>query len=178
MVNVAKISKTPKIRPAVPVDLEKDQINDLAESLSRKSGYLKHRNIFDTAREWGGKIELVDFWENDSTGSLIVESLGNFVIKIPTHTTLERDRFTVAHELGHYFLHYLLPGDEGRMVADRYGGGLVEWQANWFAASFLMPTKEFKAAFKKSDSSVFSVAKNFHVSIAAAFTRAKALRLG
>ena len=64
------------------------------------------------------------------------------------------------------------------MVADRYGGGLVEWQANWFAASFLMPAKEFKAALKKTDANIFTVAKKFNVSIAAAFTRAKALRLG
>ena len=63
MTDVAKIPKTPKVRPAVPVDLGKDQINDLAESLSRKSGYLKHLDIFNTAREWGGKVELVDFWK-------------------------------------------------------------------------------------------------------------------
>lgn len=162
---------------ASPIDLSKHQIETLAEQFSRKSGYLENQDLPSVVQKLGGKIEVTDFWENESTGSLLVFEPKHFVIRIPKHTTRERDRFTIAHELGHYVLHYLLADkhqSNRRMVADRYGSGLVEWQANWFAASFLMPRTEFEAQFSK-EADQFSVAKKFGVSIPAVRTRAKAL---
>jgi len=53
----------------------------------------------------------------------------------------ERERFTVAHELGHLMLH------KNEAYATRYGPNWShnEQQANEFASSFLMPYTEFRA---------------------------------
>lgn len=167
------------IPAAVPIKLSKQEIERLAEGLSRESGYLEHKDLNQVVQQFGGEIEITDFWKDDVTGSLIVDGPRDFVIKVPKHTTRERDRFTIAHELGHYVLHYLVAGKDDlaeKMVADRYGSGLVEWQANWFAASFLMPAKEFQHLFT-GEHDQFEVANYFGVSIPAVRTRAKALGL-
>jgi Zn-dependent peptidase ImmA (M78 family) len=66
-----------------------------------------------------------------------------------------RKRFSVAHELGHLFLHmgYLVDPDAWKRSKDykdsvyhRFGHGIEEHEANVFAAAFLMPEKEFRAA--------------------------------
>lgn len=52
-----------------------------------------------------------------------------------------RDRFTLAHELGHYFLH------DDETTFSRTSGAVVptyknpEWQANTFASAILMPRR-------------------------------------
>lgn len=56
-----------------------------------------------------------------------------------------RGTFTLMHELGHYFLHYLQNEVKLSRVADniyvpRYQD--PEWQADVFASEFLMPFKE------------------------------------
>lgn len=53
-----------------------------------------------------------------------------------------RDRFTIAHELGHFFLHHNVPLDFARedspyQKVPAYRN--PEWQANTFASEFLMP---------------------------------------
>ena len=70
-------------------------------------------------------------------GSIFVHQKNSFDIVLPIFTSPIRDRFTIAHEIGHYFLHSL--AGEHKICANREGSNLVEWEANWFAASFLMP---------------------------------------
>jgi len=60
---------------------------------------------------------------------------------------LTRQRFTVAHEIGHYVLHQHLEDEIFyRLQADTFGDGLQEEnklreaEANAFAASLLMPS--------------------------------------
>jgi Zn-dependent peptidase ImmA (M78 family) len=97
------------------------------------------------------------------------------------HTSSDRDRFTIGHELGHYVLHYLYPQAKGSTVsptkADRYGTGRTEYEANWFAASFLMPHEAFKIAYNSARGNLCEVAEKFHVSLSAASVRARALTL-
>ena len=68
------------------------------------------------------------------------------------------------------------------MTADRYLPETAdeelrrcEWEANWFAAAFLMPSKPFCDAWKTM--SLNDVARHFLVSTSAAENRAKALNL-
>lgn len=63
----------------------------------------------------------------------------------------ERIRFIVAHELGHYFLHYKLEvhTDNSRTlnwfnVENQAKRGLQEFEANDFASELLMPEKVFR----------------------------------
>ncbi len=87
-----------------------------------------------------------------------------------------RQRFTCAHELGHYVLHSDRP-DEYEYID--YRAGLAssgsddeERFANSFAANLLMPAKEIRARVKDGDSAV-ELAFEFRVSQEAMSNRLK-----
>lgn len=71
-----------------------------------------------------------------------------------------RYRFTIAHELGHYFLHHKqwssLDFDSAEeyisfVLSDGYQAGYssFEWQANTFAGFLLVPTTELREAVQR-----------------------------
>ncbi|MBV8979245.1 MAG: ImmA/IrrE family metallo-endopeptidase [Alphaproteobacteria bacterium] len=164
-------------------NLTKDAIEKIAEQVAREMGYAPEKEISDLISAHGGRVSIKDFWKLDGTTdeSIVVKPDATFEIYIPPHTSPERDRFTIAHELGHYVLHYLLdPGrtkPKGGFAASRYGNSRVEWEANWFAAGFLMPRSAFKTAFEREKSHIGRVAEHFRVSPAAAYVRARAIGL-
>lgn len=92
-------------------------------------------------------------------GSLFIESLEKFYIKLPFYSSPLSDNFTVAHELGHYFMHYT----KGQAVFHRYGNNAQEVQANRFAAAFLMPKDKLLAAKKQFNGSITLIAAHFQV---------------
>jgi Zn-dependent peptidase ImmA (M78 family) len=57
----------------------------------------------------------------------------------------------MAHELGHYFLHYLFQNQTESLVIKREGTNRAESEANWFAEAFLMPAEEFEKEFAESE---------------------------
>ncbi|PPB47324.1 ImmA/IrrE family metallo-endopeptidase [Arthrobacter agilis] len=92
-------------------------------------------------------------------------------------TSNRRDRFTIAHELGHYFLHYLQPGMTTPKSFWRGESNRGETQANVFAASLLMPEDFFKAAFSRCGRDWWALSQIFGVSPRAAEVRAQVLGL-
>lgn len=71
-----------------------------------------------------------------------------------------RDRFTAAHELGHYLMHRSAPikfhrAEQGKLAAYLDS----EWQANRFAGALLMPESLMKGC-----ESLDEVVRRFHVS--------------
>lgn len=115
---------------------------------------------------------------------MVVRSSTDFTIYLPTMTSPARDRFTIAHELGHLFLHYPTlardyPGQV--MIATRWVDDddpdqkRAEWEANWFAAAFLMPANAFTQAYRCE--SPEEVSDSFGVSMQAVTVRAKSLGL-
>jgi Zn-dependent peptidase ImmA (M78 family) len=94
---------------------------------------------------------------DDESGSIVARATGDFTVYLSRHTSSKRDRFTIAHELGHLLLHFqaikkMSPNaimratrnvDKNDPDQER-----AEWEANWFAAAFLMPAEEFKAAYR------------------------------
>jgi len=98
-----------------------------------------------------------------------------------------RKRFTIAHELGHYFLHLLGNGefvdtqvdlfrdtdsDSTERRIEAFSGLNAEVQANQFAAALLMPEELVRSVFKETKN-VESLARLFNVS-----EEAMAIRLG
>ncbi len=80
-----------------------------------------------------------------------------------------RDRFTIAHELGHYILHKSQNVSLARTVNKKIEPFRdPEWQANTFAAEFLIPQN----LIAESDN-VFDISKTFGVSHQAAEIRLK-----
>ena len=63
-----------------------------------------------------------------------------------------RKHFTIAHELGHYFLSHNLHSNLGfctnnDIAEEEYQKNPIEREANYFASCFLMPKEKVKTAF-------------------------------
>lgn len=166
---------------AIASNFSKQSVERIAAVAAERSNYVQTNDIYDAVDALGGSVRIRDFWKGaEHTGSLIVNGVADFTVFIPSHTSQERDRFTIAHELGHYFLHYLFLDKASRpsqLRADRYGSGRVEWEANWFAGAFLMPADRFKSVYETEGGELFAVADEFAVSDSAVRVRAKSLGL-
>jgi len=159
--------------------LRKGTIQKIATDLSRKLDAYKTENLHKIVEELGGKIKYVKSSDlSEKNESIDIRPDGKFVIKLPSNTSTKRDRFTIAHELGHYLLHYVYKNKtgqkiEGEAFATRYGSDRAEWEANWFAAAFLMPKNEFKVALQQNRGNLDEVARQFYVSKVATEVRKK-----
>lgn len=166
---------TTNYRPAVACNVRKDVIDAFGTDCARKLGLASGAELEPIVKKLGGRItyqSLADVTKNDA--SIRVDGADDFEIFLADHTTWERDRFSIAHELGHYLLHF--PICKAPMIAQRFGSNRVEWEANWFAAGFLMPAAEFKSVFGKHHS-LAHVAGHFGVSLAAAGARGRSFGL-
>jgi hypothetical protein len=99
-------------------------------------------------------------------------------------------RVTIAHELGHYFLHY--GASKSRQLLFQFSKeptycrhseihphemNLKEYQANVFGACLLMPKMRFKDEWAKAAGDKFRLARHFDVTEAFVCLRAKTLGL-
>ncbi len=154
--------------------LSYDAISNYAEAIG------KHYGIYDAS----GRADIDSLIERlggtvvvaDNPESLHVNAPSDFVIAIPFTTSVRRDRFTKAHELGHYFLHYLFHESTEPESFHRGSRNRAETEANVFAASLLMPATRFKEWFAQDDDD-WTLAGIFEVSPAAAGVRSQALHL-
>lgn len=132
----------------------------------------------------GGRVEISCDIENVIDGSLQREGDG-FKIFISLFQSEERKRFTIAHELGHLFLHMgykiddRLWNETENLTYYRSGSSVLEYEANEFAAAFLMPEDIYKKVMNQNlDGNVVNtskIAEFFGVSILAASNRGKFL---
>lgn len=148
--------------------MTKGEVHALAEQVAAKVGYRPGAELEPIVSRLGGRIEIHEFAELHETGSIRVDGAGVFTIFLPPYTGRLRDRFTVAHELGHYVLHSRF--GKNRIRVAREGSGRTEWEANWFAAAFLMPEKLFRQKIAEG-ASEGALAAFFQVSPAAVQVR-------
>lgn len=106
-----------------------------------------------------------------------------FIISVDNSKPENRQRFSLAHELGHLFLHMKRLDEKywtNNIVEDsayfRYGRGIEELEANEFAGAFLMPEEELLNLYY-NDYSIADIARHFNVSEPAVYTRGKNLNL-
>lgn len=109
----------------------------------------------------------------------------SFEIAISPYLDDEKRNFTIAHELGHLFLHmgYLISKDTWNQQSNsqfvRFCANEQEYQANEFAVALLMPQKKFKEKIEEYSSGNFAnmaqVANYFRVSISAATNYGRSL---
>jgi len=100
-----------------------------------------------------------------------------WVMRVNKKHPHRRRRYTIAHELGHYFLHR---HQESYFEDVIFFRGLeptrTEWQANEFASEILMPESEFaKAIDDDGITSIEELSDRFKVSSMAIRVRAKQL---
>lgn len=144
-------------------------------------------DVVDVISKLGGQIRCD--YEEPQVDAKITPHEGAFLIDIRSDLHENRRRFTLAHELGHLFLHMKFLDNEKWKDAMQYEDCAFrrtdgdyreeELQANEFAASFLMPSDTFKREAISNISSdgatinIQPIANKFGVSVEAAINRGK-----
>lgn len=126
-------------------------------------------NFSDLAVEFGADIEKDGQTERAGDSYLIR-------IRSDEDSLTTRDRFTLAHELGHVLLGHI---DEHEIMY-RSEANELEYEANDFAGNLLMPREKFlEVVYENVDDrgicDLEEVANNFNVSVSAVRTRGRFL---
>jgi Zn-dependent peptidase ImmA (M78 family) len=160
-----------------------------SEIESRASQILKEHGLFSLpvdpvslANNIGIKVNNAVF-SDDNLSGLIAKRGSSISILVNKSDPPYRKRFTIAHELGHHFLHLLSDGEfvdkKVDLFRDTEGGDQskkIEVQANQFAAALLMPSELVKSEYKKNND-ISDLARKFNVSEDAMGYRLQRLRL-
>lgn len=138
-------------------------------------------DILDLVEKLGGQVCEQGYVQINGNSLEVVESEDSFKIYISAVDNEKRQKFTIAHELGHYFIHYIGGDPKNRKTVyyrTSYAeGGLAEYEANVFAANLLMPEEKFKKCYSAREGDLALIAEDFGVSIASAEVRARSLGL-
>lgn len=171
-------------KPATRWEVTPASPRDTAEALLDAAGMTKPPIPIDKLAHGCG-VQILE-WQFEDVDGLIVELEAGPVIWVNPNQSESRQRFTLAHELGHYLLRHI---DQfhldfgGELSPNVTGGGhpRYDWRAeraaNDFAANLLMPAAMVRVAFNKANDTR-TLAKQFLVSPAAMGYRLASLRLG
>jgi IrrE N-terminal-like domain len=169
-------TSTAFIKPS-PANLTKQAVDKFAGEVAQRLGYTPGADLEAIVTSIGGQIRY-DTWEHTGEdGSLEVYpgSSPSFVIRLAAFNGNLRNRFTIAHELGHYFLHS--GGGKKPIRVARADSGRLEWEANWFAAAFLLPADQFIQDWTKYGKSAARLVSVYKVSEAVVDIRLENLQL-
>lgn len=140
-------------------------------------------NPVSIARKLGATVKAATFTHPDVAGALRPSASG-WIIYVRSSDSIRRQRFTIAHELGHLRLHAqnhprgFTDEDVNFFRTDGTADGdqRTETEANQFAAELLMPRPNVQEAYRHIKS-LSVLARNFGVSTEAVGYRLSALRL-
>lgn len=157
------------------------QIEKQAEKTLRNAGAWQAPVPIDVVAERVGLKTESSVLGDDVSGLLVVEKGRGAIGYNSTHARV-RQRFTIAHEIGHYLMH-VKTSTQSRLFIDRYvafrddessaGNDWEEVEANAFGAALLMPGDLVREEIRKNDldlddeDDLSALAKRFHVSTSA-----------
>lgn len=123
------------------------------------------------------QLEVVFFPFHNKLSGLLKKESGVIGVNQGHHPL--RQRFTIAHELGHFLLGHGLGEEHQEEIVDDFfdKSRLVEREANLFASVLLMPSDWVREYVKKNGMDIGNLAKTFGVSKQAATIRLLELRL-
>lgn len=162
----------------IPSYVSKTDVYDFAARVAGDFELRPGGSIAELVSQLGGSIQFKTASEENTPDSIVVRDISDFTIFLSSLSSEVRDRFTVAHEVGHYLLHYPLvrKNDPNAVMratrwVDETDEALTraEWEANWFAAGLLMPKDEVANFGIENDTSL--IASHFGVSLTAAQIR-------
>ena len=139
------------------------------------------QNFRDIIQALGGTLE----YKSNMIYDAKIERVGEyFNVSVNSNSVINRQRFSIAHELGHLFLHMKRLDKnywENHVVEDssyfRYGRGIEEIEADEFAGAFLMPQDEFREKFNEFNGNYQLLSDYFQVSEPATYVRSNNLSL-
>lgn len=107
------------------------------------------------------------------------------LIAVESNDHEHRQRFSIAHEIGHFSLHFLTDSQlelfacsDADMQVQRASAGLHsrrEWEANLFASELLMPAEQVHTMHRVVKGSLFKLSRHFRVSTQAMEIRLRSL---
>lgn len=159
------------------------RISELADIVRNTLQLTSPTDMQEVVKKLGGDLRFVE--PGEISYEAIVEKVDDgFRISIANDRAGTRQKFSVAHEIGHLFLHmgYIVNPSVWTnitryedSVRARFGYSEEEHEANQFAAAFLMPESEFiavaNAACTDGVYDLAQISAHFGVSEAAAKTR-------
>lgn len=162
------------------------EIKSFINSLLKKHNLLSPPVSLDKILE-GENIKYLEkdlsvFGLNDVDALIYKDKETNILaVNSKTHLYYEKKRFSIAHELGHLFLHFT--NDQKHYIAfrnsQRTEGKQQEIEANIFAANLLMPDEMVEQEYFELELPFLStLAKKFQVSKAAMKIKLDSLQLG
>jgi hypothetical protein len=142
-------------RLPVPCNASGQEISKFAENLREESNLKNGFQVKPLIEVNGGRVDGIDACDVNQEDALIVQPGGDFVARYSRLSPGVRNNFILAHELGHFVLHWpkvkeTFPG--AGMRCPRRGTVQdktmlrCEQEADLFAVSFLLPEKEFREA--------------------------------
>ena len=150
----------------------------MGEGISEKELNL---DIVKLAESLGGAVYEVGYIKMNGNSMIVNPDNNSFKIYVSASDGKRRQKFTIAHEIGHYCIHYLRNISKNPQTTyyrtSVAAGGHQEYEANVFAANLLMPENKFKQIYENCGHDLAIVAEKFGVSIAAAEVRARSLGL-
>jgi len=135
-------------------------------------------DVVKIANKLNFDVFLSDFDEANVSG-MVINSPTEKSIYVNKNDTPQRQRFTIAHEIGHIILHHKTNEKDFKDIDYRNTDNLPtqkETEANAFAAALLMPKKETEKIWNELKD-IDDVANYFKVSKAAAAIRLMNLEL-
>lgn len=160
-----------------------NEILQIIKKDSHKIIYQKYKgqnpfNVVEFGKNLGIQIKESNELPKNISGFIKKLEDESIAICVNSYNSLERKRFTVAHELGHYFLHEDLLKDGIVDSLNRDGAeNKIEYEANDFAANLLMPVMDFTKLWHDSSMNIEYMSRYFLVSQNAILTRARFLKL-
>lgn len=128
----------------------------------------------------GIDLEKKELKDSGASGVLVFRD-GAFKIIVNSSDSDVRQRYTIAHELGHFYLHAKNIDVMSNESDEEFFRGQVhdskEREANQFAAELLMPEDLFREQFLRQHKDIESLARYFGVSQSACAYRIKNLNL-
>jgi Zn-dependent peptidase ImmA (M78 family) len=171
---------------------KRELIEQRTEEILRSSGTYRVPVPIERVAQYLNLITTATALGDDISGLLLVENKKAVIGYNSTHA-LVRQRFTLAHEIGHFVLH-VKESSQSRLFIDKYvvyrrdensskGNDQEEVEANAFAASLLMPARLVRSEIKRLDldlddeDDLYTLADRFTVSAGAMSNRLVNLEL-
>lgn len=147
---------------------------DLPEEIARKTRYLLKipdgpiDNLTNILERNGLLIVETDLFNEKTDALSTISDKGAHIIYLNERMPNDRQRYSLAHELGHMIMHFDIPSDSEN----------VEPEADRFASEFLMPEKEIKNSLRNLNFNKLGDLKRYwKVSMRSLVRRAKDLGL-
>ena len=169
MGNRGRKAKTTTTKEQMKIQITEDQIiNDLMSKTEYKG---LPRDVKGIVKELG--ISIFEDRDLSSEVSGYLRKAGDkWVIGVNPMHSKKRQRFTIAHELGHFLMHTKngqeeLPFEDTILFRNEVYFEPKEHQANAFAAKILMPEDKIRELVQSGERSVERLADYFKVSVTA-----------